>query len=141
MTKTDDLRNKDLSQSRDFQLLPTRNCKESIEIPMSSTIELSEDEYEQRMQEAVEKALKKQTTAAEVDELRRIEAANAQVESVERPTSLFHSFVPTEELSELLENYPVHALLGSAFASPGSTQQELEAALNLRVVQHPLRRQ
>ena len=111
MTKTDDLRNKDLSQSRDFQILPTRNCKESTEIPMSSTIlELSEDEYEQRMQAAVEKALKKQATAAEVDALRRIETAKAQaLQSVKRSTSLFHSFVPTEELSEILENDPVHS--------------------------------
>ena len=84
---------------------------------MSSTIEVSEDEYDQRMQAAVEKALKKQATAAEVDALRRIEAAKAQaLPSVKRPTSLFHSFVPTEELSEILENDPVHALLGSAFS-------------------------
>ena len=34
-----------------------------------------------------------------VDALRRIEAAKAQaLQSVKRPTSLFHSFVPTEEL-------------------------------------------
>ena len=51
------------------------------------------------MQATVEKALKKQATAAEVDALRRIEAAKAQaLQSVKRPTSLFHSFVPTEEL-------------------------------------------
>jgi hypothetical protein len=66
---------------------------------MSFTIKLTEDEYEQRMQAAVEKALKKQAIAAEVDALRRIEAAKAQaLHSVKRPTSLFHSFVPTEEL-------------------------------------------
>ena len=84
---------------------------------MSSTIELSEDEYDQRMQAAVENALNKQATAAEVDALGRIEAAKAQaLQSVKRPTSLFHSFVPTEELSEILENDPVHSLLGSAFS-------------------------
>ena len=60
------------------------------------------------MQAAVEKALNKQATAAEVDALRRIEAAKAQTfQSVKRPTSLFHSFISTEELSEIFKNDPV----------------------------------
>ena len=64
------------SLPRDFQrLLPTRknwSKESSTEIPMSSTIELSEDKYEQRMQAAVEKAFKKRATAAEVDALQYV---------------------------------------------------------------------
>ena len=45
---------------------------------MSSTIELTEDEYAEKVQAAVDKALKKQARATEVDALKRIDAAKYQ---------------------------------------------------------------
>ena len=100
---------------------------------MSSTIELTEDEYAEKVQAAVDKALKKQARAAEVDALKRIEAAKLQaIQSVKnpsphRPTSLFQ-----RSSSRINPSTPSMA---ARSASPGSTQRELEEALNLRVAQ------
>ena len=91
---------------------------------------ITEEKHEQRMHAAVDKALKKQARLAEADALHHIvEATKAPAPkspkkpSPQRPTSLFQKsskFIPSTS---------------SMAASAGSTQQELEAALNLRVAQ------
>ena len=74
------------------------------------------------MHAAADKALKKQARLAEADTLRRIAEA-AKTPSPQRPTSLFR------KSSKFNPSTP------SMAASATSTQQEQEAALNLRVAQ------
>ena len=101
---------------------------------MSLTIEITEDEYNEKVQAAVDKALKKQARAAEVDALKRIETVRVQaIQSVkhpspQRPTSLFQNQKSARTDSSMPS-------MAARSAPHGSTQQELEAALNLCVAQ------